>query len=836
MKEKVMILLIVFLLLIPGCQNKGVIPIESKETENPSQVNEDKSLQVNKTESKLSSGTENVESDNIDISLYDIFPYKQHFTWYYEGALDYGRYETIVNIEETLTDEKAKYIYIEGEVDDLSGGEAGDMSFVKKYKISDQSIDIVLGDTSLTLIKAPLKKGNNWTQDWIDGDYGKFSARITITDLTDTTITTELTPIDGEEGVNKEYKVVTTYEVGKGVVSVKTNYPIENESYEFPIWLSKTSQIAPDRFVSRYIEPAKGLNQFYQHDDMWYKGIVVNYTNWIDNEENSINDEKIVLQYKELLKKLSRKDMKSIYVAKKVGSYYCSHMNQADLIISLFEKFYEETIAKLEYEFIETEVLTYEEVDKIYKYDEKEKNFKIISPYDYDEPVLIAKAIVLFENGVSVSYDEGIAFLCEDSEYVINTFERFASDKMKDYLALKKWQYVNTPLFSDAALTVSWNDLSSRIIKLEEFYKKYSDADEAKWAIKEADLLFELYAVPSGYLDNTRKFWNGVLSDDVKESYEQFMVNYPDSSYNATIEVIYNNLKKNSFMYNLELDQFFKAQGLGSEINESISRPIKEYEMQLVDFKQIVSRTVKNTNNENDKLETITVETTEEFLEAIGSDRKILIKPGTYILPYSFSSEFISVNNGEYTIKNVNNLVIEGQGETPVTILSEAYGYVFCFPQIENISLINLRMGHLNEYCKAGVLKFGGKNVLIDKCILFGCGEWGLTTSGVENMQVTNTLISDCATQAIQLNKSKNITFSNCIFTRNGKNVVLIDGSEDVLFKQIDITNNYKDTYNQCLSIFKINKSTNIKAEECTMKENEAEKFSEGDSSIDVKE
>lgn len=843
-KRKIMILIASVLLLISGCQNKEVTPVESIETKNPSQINEGKPEQTNEVKDKSSPDVETDGNKDMDVSseelpketaefsLYEIFPDTKDFTWYYDGALDYGSYETIVNIEETLTDEKTKYIYIEGENDDLSGGEAGDLSFVKKYKVTEQSIERVLEDTSLILLKTPLQKGNSWVQNRKD----ETSPKITIIDLTDTTITTELISTQNVEGTEKEYKATTTYEVGKGVVSKTIFYPGENEPYEFPISLSRTSQIPPDRFISRYIQPDKGLKKFYQHDDTWYKEITSNSMEWIDGEKNNIDDEKIVSQYKELLEKLSKEDIKSILIAKDVGRYYSIHMSKADLIIPLFENFYEETISKLQYELIETEALTYEEIEKIYKYDEKEKNFKIVSVYDYDDPLLVAKAIVLYENGVSVGYDEGFPLLCPDKDYVINNFASLVSDSMNDYLTLKQWQYRNTPLFSDFALTISWNDLADRIIKLEEFYKKYPDINEAKWAREEAKNLFELYVVPTGYLDNTRKFWNGILSEDLQGSYERFIDNYPDSSYMTTIEVIYDNLKQNNFMYNSELNNYFNEQGFKGKINESILKPMEEYEKQLADYKRIVLKAVKNQAKEEETLELITVETAEEFLRAIGSNRKILIKSGTYIIPYSFSSEFVNVNEGETTIKNVKNLVIEGQGEKPVTILSEAYGYVFSFPDAENITLINLRMGHLNEYCKAGVLKFGGENIRIDRCILFGCGEWGLTTSGVENMQVTNTLISDCTTQALQLYKSKNITFENCIFTRNGKNVVSIDDSDGVLLKEVDITNNGKDGYNTSLSIFNIIKSTNISVESCNIEENGTDKLTEGDSELTIKE
>lgn len=850
MKQKIIILITILLLLISGCQSKDTDSSVTKEKEG-TKTTDGKSVQTQENQNEQSKATEikttrDTKSSSecltgriADFSLYEVFPAQKNFTWYYTGNIDYGRYETIVNVQETLTNQNAKHIFVEGEERDPSGGEAGDLSFVKKYKITDNSIELVSHDNAFVILKGPLQVGNNWNQLWLHDYYGLINTKTTITDVTDKTITTELIPLKlKEDGVEKNFKIISQYEVGKGIISTNTIYSSEGEESkdtdEFSIWLSKTSRTPPKRFVSRYIEPREDLKDFYLHENMWYRSIITKYNQWIRREKDKINDEKIFAKYKELLQSLSDKDIKSISIAREIGVYYCSFMDKTDPIIGLFEEFYQGTIEKLNEKLGWGNQDFYEEADRIFYYDEQEMTFK--NKLEIDDPVLTAKAIIFYENGISVGYEEGNPFLCQSFDYMINNFYDVASDAMKDYLNIKEWQHLNTPLFSDASLTVSYAELANHIIKLEEFYRKYPNATKAKWAREEAKYLFEIYVVPMNYMINTKKYWNGVLLDDVRKSYEEFIKNNQQSDYRRIVEGILNNLKQNNFMYNEELDEFLKKEGFTPTMSEEFSNRINEENNQLVDLESILSREVESSYKMADEIETITVENGKELLNAIGSNRRILIEAGKHILPSSFSTEVVNVIDGEVTIKNVKNLIIEGLGEVPVTLQSDSYGYVFSFPDAEDISLINLRLGHMNEYCKAGVVKFGGKNITIDRCILFGCGEWGIATSSAENTHVINTVISDCFTQAVQLYESKKIIFNNCIFTRNGQNVVEIEGCEDVLFKQVDIVYNHIEGYNQASAIFKINKSSNIVVESCNIDGNRSENIKEGDSELKFKE
>jgi hypothetical protein len=813
MGKKIILLLVMLLLLGTGCGKKEVNEVD---------------------EADIIDGN---FKDIFSYSILDIFPLEKNYTFYYEGTSNYLRYETIVNIEEISDPKNTKYLYIEGEEEYSEGSKVKDLSFVKKYKITENSMELLVGDYSLILLKSPIEVGNSWTNDWFDERYGFFKAKTTITEVTDNSITTELIPMTPDkDNVYKGYKIITKYQVGKGVVHTKNYYNLSDEGYknihEFSVWLYKTSNTAKDGFVSRYVNPALELRPYYKHDDTWYKIIISKSKHWVNSNKNSVTDEEMALKYEEILKGLMLDDLKSISTAKTIAQYFCTHMNNPDIILPLFEGFYEEVIA---HNRIEDNYLIYEEIEKLFRYDLDMGMHKMVPIDSINDPILKAKAVILYENGISVGFTEGMPFFCEDAEYINKNFSNLVSDRMKDYLLLKRWEYKNTPLFNDGGLMVSWSELGRHIIDLEKYYNKYPGTEEAKWARTKADMLFEIYIMPVPHLVNTQLYWNGVLGKDAEESYKELITQYPESEYSSIVKDVYSILEKSGFMYSKELDDFLKDKGYNPYLTEFLSGRIEQLRMQIEDFNRIISNKIEISDTTDESLEIVTVDNVEDLLGSIKSNRKIILKDGNYILPYEFESDTIKVEYGQVIFINVNNLVIQGEGDLPVNIVSESYDYVFIFDKCNNITLTNLKIGHLAQYCIQGVIAFKNSNkISIDRSIIFGCGEWGIETDKVEEMKVTNTLISDCSTDALRLNNSKNLFFANCIFTRNAKNVVRMEGTDNVIFKNVEIVSNQKEGYNNVPAIFELNKCTNIILDSCTIKDNKTEKLIDGDSQLSI--
>ena len=103
--------------------------------------------------------------------------------------------------------------------------------------------------------------------------------------------------------------------------------------------------------------------------------------------------------------------------------------------------------------------------------------------------------------------------------------------------------------------------------------------------------------------------------------------------------------------------------------------------------------------------QTIRVSTVAGFLEAISSNRTILLEPGTYRLEenrdLTNNSKIRWDDNydGYYpSIRNVTNLTISGseKGKSEILIMPQ-YGWVLEFFDCENIQLKNLTLGHVEQ-------------------------------------------------------------------------------------------------------------------------------------------
>jgi len=173
----------------------------------------------------------------------------------------------------------------------------------------------------------------------------------------------------------------------------------------------------------------------------------------------------------------------------------------------------------------------------------------------------------------------------------------------------------------------------------------------------------------------------------------------------------------------------------------------------------------------------VTVSSVREFLEAIGPDRTIQMKLGTYILKPADAgdrkfTEWEKVNDGfQLKVRNLSNLTILGIDKEPTKLLvSPSYAYVLTFSKCANLRLANLVIGHGPEpgACSGGVLQFDScKTVNLDKLDLFGCGIEGLYLTDVEGLSMTDSAIHDCTEGAVRVSGSEKLRFLNSNFINN---------------------------------------------------------------------
>lgn len=199
----------------------------------------------------------------------------------------------------------------------------------------------------------------------------------------------------------------------------------------------------------------------------------------------------------------------------------------------------------------------------------------------------------------------------------------------------------------------------------------------------------------------------------------------------------------------------------------------------------------------------VIVESADELVAAMDSDTKIILKKGVYNLSkvkqeYTEKSIFWeSVFDGnQLIIKGVENLTMEGEGDTPAEIVVEPrYANVFSFRDSNNITIKNIKTGHTPEQgeCAGGVLVFdGGGNISILDSELYGCGINGLTLNNVNTLLFANSTIRDCNAAIMILDNSKDIRFYKSTFSDNQGYSYGIEATNNssLSFDACDFTNN----------------------------------------------
>lgn len=201
----------------------------------------------------------------------------------------------------------------------------------------------------------------------------------------------------------------------------------------------------------------------------------------------------------------------------------------------------------------------------------------------------------------------------------------------------------------------------------------------------------------------------------------------------------------------------------------------------------------------------VTVSTPGEFIAAIGSNKRIFLKPGIYDLSKA-ASDINRINNlvtweevpdgRELNLKNISNLTIEGLEKGKVEIRTvPRYAYIMNFENVSNITIKNIVAGHEpQEYmCNAGVLKFtDSSDICINDSDLYGSGSMGLELQNVKELSFDNSIIRECSLRAMQIYNSESIRFTGSSIINHPaySNIILLSCSKDVVFKDCELANN----------------------------------------------
>lgn len=237
--------------------------------------------------------------------------------------------------------------------------------------------------------------------------------------------------------------------------------------------------------------------------------------------------------------------------------------------------------------------------------------------------------------------------------------------------------------------------------------------------------------------------------------------------------------------------------------------------------------------------------TAAELLRAIGPNRVIRLTGTEYRLtecadlsqdknPYvSWEKTF---DGPQMSVAGVSNLTIRGTGNTPAHLVIEPrYAYVIHFFQTRNLTLENVRAGHTaTGYCEGGVFHFeAGKNIRVNRSILYGCGTEGLRLEEVKGFSGDEITIADCSYYIMTVMNSTEVSFVRSIFIDNAEfEGIRIVGCNRVLFDRCEIRRNGSETPFDT-GLFHVFNSDGVTVKDSIIEENTASYLLIGDKEIE---
>ena len=177
-----------------------------------------------------------------------------------------------------------------------------------------------------------------------------------------------------------------------------------------------------------------------------------------------------------------------------------------------------------------------------------------------------------------------------------------------------------------------------------------------------------------------------------------------------------------------------------------------------------------------DGMESVTVENVDEFIAAIGPNREIILKPGTYNLCEAktygkdTNNDYCawegSYDGSEFVIRSVENFAIRGNGRLSTIIETDPrWANVIRIQNSTDVTLEGFTAGHtrLRGECSGGVLYLEGcTNTAMKDLGLYGCGVVGLTAHLCTDITLTGSEIYECSSSAMNLHTSSNVSVSDC--------------------------------------------------------------------------
>ena len=171
----------------------------------------------------------------------------------------------------------------------------------------------------------------------------------------------------------------------------------------------------------------------------------------------------------------------------------------------------------------------------------------------------------------------------------------------------------------------------------------------------------------------------------------------------------------------------------------------------------------------------VTVNSVDEFLDAIGPHTEITLEVGYYDLttasdygmetdnPYYYWSD---IGDGyQLTIRNVDMLTIRGSGRENTELVHTArHVDVMDFLNCSDVVLEGFTAGHTDGgECAGGVILLqNSTRVQMEDLGLYGCGTTGIRADSCRDVTVRSSEIYDCSSNGIQADNTHGLLVENC--------------------------------------------------------------------------
>ncbi len=245
-------------------------------------------------------------------------------------------------------------------------------------------------------------------------------------------------------------------------------------------------------------------------------------------------------------------------------------------------------------------------------------------------------------------------------------------------------------------------------------------------------------------------------------------------------------------------------------------------------------------------VEKVEVKNTEEFIQALGSNKHIILESGTYDITFTkelgaLSSHYKEPANSweDIEITGLENVTFEGKGEVSVIITNPSL-WVVNFTNCKNLVFKNLEFGHkVDGECSGGAALFqNSQNIQLFNVGLYGCGTTGLELRNVSQFSMEASRVYKCTLYLANFRNSNTIAISNTTFENSGMlDMFTFNNNKNVSFTHCTIQNNTEREHHfePIYFVYVVSAESPILFKGCVFENNDYKTFSNSLESLQLK-